>query len=592
MDQHAAYVLRSKRRLLQFPSLGRAAWVLIIVLFCCFSLAQRPSALADTVVLHGRIYTVDATHPWAEAVAIRGEKILAVGTDREILRYRRATTKVIDARDRLVLPAFTDCHVHFMDGSTSLRHIQLEDARTLAEIQELVKTYAATHPKDPWILGRGWTYPVFAPSGLPDKKYLDEIIPERPVYLEGFDGHTWWANSKALAAAHVTKNTPDPPGGTIVRDSATGEPTGAIKEDAADAVIRRAIPEPSRAEKLQALRTGIRLANQLGLARVHVLGGVNAGRDDLQNVDLLEELRRDGELTLRFYLAYRLDPPEMTPRQLQEVIQAQQRYHDDWIAAGSAKIFLDGVIETHTAAMLEPYSDDPRLKGQLLWDPEKYKEFVAQLDREGIQIFTHAIGDGAIRLALDAYEAAAKKNGTHDLRHRVEHIEDPSAADIPRFGKLGVIASMQPLHAYPDDDTLKSWAPNVGPERAQRGWPWHSIQAAGGVLAFGSDWPIVTLSPWPGLQNAITRQTTDGEPEGGWIPSERISLTDAIKGYTLNAAFAGHREKTEGSIGPGKLADLIVVSQDLFKTDPLKIAATKVLLTMVGGRVVYRAKQF
>jgi predicted amidohydrolase YtcJ len=592
MDQHASDVLRPERKLPKFSSLVPAASVLLAVLLCSFSLAQEPAAPADTIVMHGRIYTVDEKHPWAEAVAIRGEKILAVGTDREILRYRGAPTKVIDAQGHLVLPAFTDSHVHFMDGSTSLQHVALDDAKSVAEIQQRVKAYTAAHPKDPWILGRGWTYPVFAPSGLPNKKYLDEIVPDRPVYLEGFDGHTWWANSKALAAAHINKETPDPAGGTIVRDPATGEPTGAIKEDAADAVVRRAIPEPGSAEKLQALRNGIKLANQVGLARVHVLGGVNAGRDDLQNVDLLEELRRDGELTLRFYLAYRLDPPEMSASQLQAIIRDQQRYHDDWIAAGSAKIFLDGVIETHTAAMLEPYSDDPRLTGQLLWEPGKYKDFVAQLDRQGIQVFTHAIGDRAIRLALDAYEAAAEKNGTHDLRHRVEHIEDPSAADIPRFGKLGVIASMQPLHAYPDDDTLKSWAPNIGPERAQRGWPWHSIQATGGVLAFGSDWPIVTLSPWPGLQNAVTRQTAEGEPKGGWIPSERISLGDAIKGYTLNAAFAGHREETEGSLEPGKLADLIVVSQDLFNIDPHKIGDTKVLLTMVGGRAVYRTKEF
>jgi predicted amidohydrolase YtcJ len=572
------------------PLLG--SLILMLALASSFSSAQNPPAAADVVVRHGRIYTVDAKHPWAEAIAIRGEKILAVGRDREILRYQNSRTKIIDAQNRLVLPAFTDCHVHFLDGSTALDELALDDAKTIPEIQQRVKAFAAAHPKAPWVLGRGWSYPVFAPSGLPDKKYLDEIIPDRPVYLEGFDGHTWWANSAALGAAHVTKSTADPAGGMIVRDAATGEPTGAIKEDAADAIIRQAIPQLSRAEKLQALRNGIKLANQFGLARVHVLGGVNAGRDDLQNVDLLEELRPSGELTLRFYLAYRLDPPDMTEAQLEAIVRASKRYHDDWIAAGSAKIFLDGVIETHTAAMLAPYSDDPRLSGDLLWDPEKYKQFVAELDREGIQVFTHAIGDRAIRLALDAYEDAAKKNGTQDSRHRVEHIEDPSAADIPRFGKLGVIASMQPLHAYPDEDTLKSWAPNLGPERAQRGWPWHSIQAAGGVLAFGSDWPIVTLSPWPGLETAVTRETTDGQPKGGWIPSQRISLADAIRGYTLNAAFAGHREKTEGSLESGKLADLIIVSQDLFNVEPQKIGDTKVLLTLVGGRVVYEAQKF
>jgi len=253
------------------------------------------------------------------------------------------------------------------------------------------------------------------------------------------------------------------------------------------------------------------------------------------------------------------------------------------------KTMLDGVIEAHTAAMLAPYSDDPTQSGKLFWDPAKYKEAVTELDRRGLQIFTHAIGDKAVRLALDAYQEAAEANHTQDARPRVEHIETITAQDIPRFGKLSVIASMQPLHAYPDDDTLKIWARNVGPERAQRAWVWHSIESTGGRLAFGSDWPVVTLNPWPGVQNALTRQTTEGDPPGGWIPKERISLADAIKGYTLGAAFAGHREKTEGSLEPGKLADLIVLSQDLFKIEPTDIWKTEVLLTMVGGKVVYHA---
>jgi predicted amidohydrolase YtcJ len=287
-----------------------------------------------------------------------------------------------------------------------------------------------------------------------------------------------------------------------------------------------------------------------------------------------------------------MDPPEMTDAQLTRVEQTRDKYHDDWIASGALKFFLDGVIETHTAAMLAPYSDEPVLSGSLLWDPESYKRFVAELDRRHIQICTHAIGDRAIRLALDAYENSGKVNGTNDARHRIEHIEDASAADIPRFGSLGVIASMQPLHANPDDDTLNVWAPRVGAERAQRAWAWHSIQSGGGTLAFGSDWPVVTLSPWPGIQNAVTRQTSEGKPAGGWIPSERISLADAIKGYTLNAAYAGHREKDEGSLEAGKLADFIVVSQDLFKIEPSKIGDTQVLLTMVGGQVAYQSEKF
>ena len=571
---------------------SKLAWLLLFAFFIPSLEAQSPQSAADSVLLHGRIYTLDTNHPWAEALAIRDGKILAVGSDREIGRLRGTSTQVIDAKGRLVLPGFTDCHTHFMEGSLLLQQIFLNGVKSIPEIQSRVKAYAEAHPNEPWLLGRGWNYPVFAPTGMPDKKYLDEIVRDRPVYLDGFDGHTWWANSKALEIAHISKDTPDPPGGSLVRDPKTGEPTGAIKEDAADAIIRRAIPEPSHEQKIKTLMAGIELANQFGITRVHGLTEIDALRDDLHNVDLIQELQREGKLTLRFYLGYRVDPPEVSAQQLREIVELRDRYHDDWIAAGAVKFFMDGVIETHTAAMLAPYSDDPSLSGQLFWDVEKYQKGVAELDRRGIQVFTHAIGDRAIRTALDAYENAAQVNGTKDVRHRIEHIEDVSADDIPRFGKLGVIASMQPLHAYPDDDTLKAWAPNVGPERAQRAWAWHSIQAAGGVLAFGSDWPVVTLSPWEGLQNAVTRQTTEGEPKGGWIPSERISLADAIKGYTLNAAFAGHREKTEGSLEAGKVADLIVLSQNIFKVAPLEIGKTKVLLTIVGGRVVYSSNDF
>jgi predicted amidohydrolase YtcJ len=562
-----------------------------VISFSWIASAETKSPTADVVLIHARIYTVNASQPWAEALAIRDGKILAVGTDGEIAQYRGISTEVIDGKGRLVLPGFTDCHVHFIDGAFSLQQVNVENAENIEQVQQQIKRYAEAHPNDAWVLGRGWSYPIFPPSGMPDKKQLDAVVSDRPAYIEGYDGHTWWANSKALAAAHITKGTADPPGGTIVRDPATGEPTGAIKEDAADAIVRRAIPVPSREKQLQALRAGLKHANELGITRVHVMGGVNVGAGDVADAELLEQLRRNNELAVRFYLAYRFDPPEVTAHQLDEIEKARQKYHDDWIAAGGVKFFLDGVIETHTAAMLEPYSNAPDLSGSLLWDPEKYKNFVTELDRRGIQIFTHAIGDRAIRLALDAYEFAATKNGTKDARHRIEHIEDPSAADISRFAHLGVIASMQPLHAYPNDDTLKSWLPAVGPERATRAWPWHSIQAGGGVLAFGSDWPVVTLSPWPGLQNAVTRQTTEGEPRGGWIPSERISLADAIKGYTLDAAFAGHREKMEGSLEPGKVADMIVLSQNIFEIDPHQLIDTKVVMTMVGGRVVHEQKQ-
>jgi len=567
-------------------------WILLLTVICLAGVAVlvqgQSFPAADLIVVNARIYTVNPQQPWAEALAIRGDKIVAVGSMRDIAARRGPSTQAIDAQGDLVLPGFTDCHIHFLDGSLSLQQVNLDEARTVGEIQRKVKEYADAHPDLPWILGRGWNYTAFNPSGLPDKRYLDEIVPDRPVYVESFDGHTWWANSKALRAAGITGATPNPAGGTIVRDAKTGEPTGAIKEDAADDVVRRVIPPPSHEQVVAALRGGMREANRVGLVRAISPDGVSVRGGDFRALEVYDQLRGSGQLTVRFDIALRVQPPSLTRDEVQRIKAARERYHDDWLSAGKAKFFLDGVIETRTAAMLAPYVDDTR-SGELLWDPVQYRDAVGELDRQGIQIFTHAIGDRAIRLALDAYENAQQANHTHDARHRIEHIEDASAADLPRFGKLGVIASFQPLHAYPDDDVLKIWWGNVGPERAQRGFAWHSVASTGGALAFGSDWPIVTLNPWTGVQNAVTRQTTGGNPPGGWLPKERISLDDAIRGYTLGAAFAGHREKTEGSLEPGKVADLIVLAQDLFKIEPTEIAKTEVLLTMVGGKVVYQS---
>ena len=543
---------------------------------------SRP--VADTVIVNARIYTVNSRQPWAEALAIGGDRILAVGSAREIAAYREASTKVIDAQGKLVLPGFTDCHIHFMDGSLGLTQVDLNDAKSVTEIQKRVKEYAAAHPKEEWIQGMGWLYSTFGPAALPDKKILDEVVPESPVYLQAYDAHSSWVNSKALAMAGITRETPDPAHGKIVRDD-KGEATGALEESAGDLIVK-VIPQPTREERLAALRLGMHEANRFGLVRVHSAG------QDFEYLDLYNELRQQQQLSLRFYVAYFLDPPQLTPEAIEKIEQARRTYKDDWISGGVVKTMLDGVIEAHTAAMLAPYSDDPTQTGKLFWEPEKYKEAVTELDRRGLQIFTHAIGDKAIRLALDAYQQAAETNHTNDARPRVEHIETVNALDIPRFGKLGVIASFQPLHAYPNENLLKVWARNAGAERAQRAWVWHSIESTGGVLAFGSDWPVVTLNPWPGVQNALTRQTREGDPPGAFVPGERISLQDAIKAYTLGAAFAGRREKTEGSLEPGKLADLIVLSQDLFKIKPNQIAKTEVLMTMVGGKTVYHAPEW
>src|SRR6266702_342526 len=482
--------------------------LIAIVLFAAVPGVTRPVfaqqsarvAPAEILIVHAKVYTLDPQKPWAQAIAIRRGKIQAVGRDEEVEQYRGIGTKRIDAGGKLVLPGFTDCHVHFIGGSLGLDRVHLEGAKDVAELQKRLRDYAAQHPGTDWIVGRGWNYAMFGATTLPDKKYLDELFPNRPVFLKGFDGHTYWANSKALALAGISKDTPDPANGVIVRDPQTREATGALKESAAR-LVSKVVPEPDRVAKLRALRNGLSWANQNGLTRVHSAGG------EFPELELLDELRQEKQLSVRFYIAYFQDPPELRKQDIETMEAARKKYHDEWIDAGAVKFMVDGVVESHTAAFLEPYSDDPSSRGPLFWDPAKYQSAVAEMDKRGFQIFTHAIGDNGIRTALDAYEFAEKSNHTQNSRNRIEHIEAISASDIPRFGKLGVIASMQPLHSDPDSDTLDVWAGNIGPERAARAWVWKSISEAGGRYAFGSDWPVVTLNPLEGIQTAVTRQT-------------------------------------------------------------------------------------
>jgi predicted amidohydrolase YtcJ len=539
-------------------------------------------APADIIIVHAKIYTMDEKRPWAQSLATRKGKIVAVGTDEEVGRLRGIGTKFIDAGGKLVLPGLTDCHIHFIDGGFSLKRANLEDAKDVSEIQGRLRAYLEQHPDEQWILGRGWNYAMFAPETLPHKKYLDALFPNRPVFLEGYDGHTYWANSKVLALAGIAKTTPNPPNREIVRDPKTEEPTGALKESAVD-LVSKVVPKPDHVDRLNALREGMKWANQNGITRVHSAGG------EFDQLDLLQELREEKQLSVRFHIAYSLEPPELRPQDMDAIEAARKRFHDDWIDVNSVKFYLDGVVESHTAAFLNPYTDEPSKKGSLFWDPGKYKAAVAELDKKGLQLYTHAIGDYAVRTALDAYEFAERENHSKDHRNRVEHVETIAAADIPRFGKLGVIASMQPLHAYPDANTLEVWARNVGPERAARAWVWKSIADYGGHYAFGSDWPVVTISPWQGIQTAVTRQTSDGKPPGSFVPSERLTVAQAVRGYTAEAAYAGHREKTEGSLELGKVADVIMVDRNILEIDPHAIDQTKVVLTLVGGKIVYEA---
>jgi len=557
--------------------------LVFLAVFCASACNQHQStpAPADSVLINARIYTVNSEEPWAQAMAVSAEKIIAVGSDKEIAAYQGPSTKVIDAKGHMALPGFIDAHLHMMAGAAMLDQISLHDVRSIGDFQKKIKEYAAAHPEKEWIQGMGWYYSIFGKSGMPDKKYIDEVVPDRPVYLSAYDGHSSLANSKALEMAGIKRDTPDPPAGIIVRDPETGEPTGVLKESAGQ-LMMKVISQPTYEEERDLLTKAIHYASSLGFTRMISAGG------DAERVELFDEIRQRGDLTTRLYMARFVNPP-VTPDIIKILEEYREKYRDDWIDLGSVKFLMDGVIEAHTAAMIEPYENDPTNRGFFNCDPEQYKESVVKLDRLGFTISTHAIGDATIRLALDAYEAANQANSRSVSGNRIEHIEAPSAMDIPRFGKLGVIASMQPLHATPNDNMLNAWAGSIGPERASRAWTWRSILTGGATLAFGSDWPVVTLNPWEAVEILLTRETPEGTPAGGWLPEQRLTLKETIQGYTMGGAIASRREKTEGSIKVGKLADLIIISQDLFKIPPNQISEIKVLMTVVGGKTVYQA---
>jgi len=539
------------------------------------------SQTADIIITNAKIYTVDSKQPWAEAVAIRGSRIVFVGSARSAAELKGAQTKVIDAGGKLVLPGIEDSHVHFVGGSRNLDRVDLMGAKTVSEMQRRIREFSISHKSAVWIQGRGWMYATF-PGNMPNKKMLDEVVPDRPALMSCADGHTTWVNSKALALAKIDRNTPNPANGIIVHDE-NGEPTGALQE-AASSLVRKVIPEETKAEMLDALRRGLKEASRVGVTRVHSLGG------DFEHLDLLETVRREGNLTTRFSVAYFVDPPGLTDKDWKALTAARNRYRDEWISEGGVKMMLDGVIDSFTGAMLEPYVGKGEEKGKLFWDPDIFKKTVAELDSKEVQVSTHAIGDAAIRLALDAYENAAKVNGPRDRRDKVEHIENVAQADIGRFAQLGVIASFQPLHANPEPNWMGSWIANVGPERERRAFAWKAVSSTNGRLAFGSDWPVVTINPWQGMQVAVTRQDFEGKPPEGWQPQLRVTMKEAIEAYTMGGAYSMFRENDEGSIETGKLADLIMVSQNVFEIDPHKIGETKVLTTMVGGKIVYEAQ--
>lgn len=542
--------------------------------------AQREDGPVDLIVLNGRVYTADGNGTMAEAVAVQGNKILRVGTSREVQRLARPQTVVVDAKGGAVLPGFNDAHTHLVSGGLSLSRLDLSEAGTQAQVEDALRAWAAANPGRAWITGRGWYYAPFA-GGLPTRQIIDKIVADRPVFLTSYDGHVGWANSAALELAGITRRTPNPTNGVIVKDPRTGEPTGVLKETAMR-LVSSLVPPPTREERVKAIRAAIAHAHHLGITSIQTASG---SPDELT---LYDELRRRQELPLRIYAALSADP-DIDVDTLAGFDALKDKYDDDPVfKAGMIKLVADGVIEAYTAAMLQPYTTRQTTSGEPRMEPDRLNQLVADLDRRGWQVMVHAIGDRAVRMALDAFEAIGDSpDGPRERRHRIEHIETIDAADIPRFGQLGVIASMQPYHSIPDMGGV--WSQNIGPERESRAWAYGSIARSQGRLTFGSDWPVMTMDPLLGLHVAVNRtRPDDGRPEGGWLPGERLTLQQAIDAYTREAAWASFDEHRKGTLEPEMLADIVVLTRDIFALAPDRLHEAEVDVTIFDGRIVYQ----
>jgi predicted amidohydrolase YtcJ len=540
--------------------------------------AQRDdNGPVDLIIVNGKVFTGE--DEGAEAVAVQGNKVLRVGSNREIQRLARAQTTVIDAKGGSVLPGFNDAHLHLLDGGLALDQVSLSGASTLDSVRETLKAWSEANPHHEWIRGRGWLYAPF-PNGLPTRQLLDQIVPDRPAYLVSYDGHTGWANTAALQAAGISRRTQSPANGTIVKDG-RGEPTGVLKE-AAMGLMSQALPVATREEKLAALRAAVVEANRVGITSVQNAGGT------AEDLELYGELRRLGDLTVRVYQALTVDASTSTEA-LDALDELRTHFDDDpLLKTGAVKIVADGVVETKTAAMLEPYEGTTQT-GDMRLTPEDMTRLVAELDRRGWQVMTHAIGDASIREALDAYDAAEKANPepADGRRHRIEHVESPDPEDVARFDKLDVVASIQPVHGVPPDPD-DPWAANLGPERAARGWMSGSLAKAGAPLAFGSDWPVAPLDPRRGIFVAVNRTDFEGEPDGGWGPEEKVTLADALRAFTSGAAWASFDEQRKGTLARDMLADIVILSEDLFALPPERLLEAEVVMTIVDGKIVYR----
>ena len=542
--------------------------------------AAAAEATADLVIVNGKVHTVDDANRVVQAVAIGGNTIIKVGTNDEIKSVSGPATRIIDAHGATVAPGFNDSHVHFLSGGRSLSDVDLAGLTTLRQVQDKIRVFAADKPADAWIKGRGWLYSPF-PNASPTRAQLDEVVPDRPAVMTCYDGHSVWVNSKVLALAGITRATKDPVNGVIVRD-ANGEPTGHLKESATD-LISHVVPKPTEEDRRAALKAAVAHANRIGITSIQNAGGA------VEEIGLYDAVKKDGGLTVRSYLATSARSG-ISESDADRMDALWKQYGDDpTLHTGIVKLYADGVIESKTAAMLSPYVGTPSA-GTPNYTVDELNRIVAMFDKRGWQIQIHAIGDRAIRMSLDALEKAAAANPApaRGRRHRIEHIEAVAAADIPRFAKLGVIASQQPIHAALGDVNQAvpkgPWPDAIGPERASRAWAWKSILAAGGRLTFGSDWPVAPLEAGQGVWLASTRVGANGAED------QRLTIDQAIAGYTRWPAYASFEEQRKGTLAPGMLADVVVLASDIAAAPIASAEGVVVAATIFDGKVVYEKK--
>ena len=535
--------------------------------------ADKAAFVADTIIINAVVHTMDAAQPTAEAVAIYGNRIVAVGSSKDIKKLVGPNTRTIDAKKQLLLPGFNDAHTHFMSGGFQLSSVDLRDASSPQEFAARIKTFAQKTPNGRWITGGDWDHERWPDAKLPTKELIDSFTPDTPVFVNRLDGHMALANSLALKLAGVTRQTLDPPGGVIVRDK-SGEPTGVLK-DAAQSFVWKVMPPSSFEAKLEAARAATNYAAQLGVTSVQ---DMSAGAD----VGVYQSLLDRGELKTRIYAVAPLPEWERLAR-----TGVRAHFGSEMLRVGGLKGFADGSLGSTTALFYEPYRDDPStsgIAGDEMYPEGAMLERVRGADRAGLQILIHAIGDRANDSILTIYEQVERENGKRDRRFRIEHAQHLRPQDIPRFARDGVIASMQPYHAIDDG----RWAEKrIGKERAKTTYAFRSLLDSGATLAFGTDWTVAPLNPLLTVYAAVTRRTIDGKNSKGWVPEEKISVEETVRAYTAGSAYAEFQENVKGTITPGKLADLVLLSRDIFKIDPKEIENVKVVLTMVDGRVVY-----